>query len=214
MNTQQLPLGGQWGLTILMIVVASWILYKYVVPQSLKEWRNAGLIQAFVIALYAEMYGFPLTIYILTSFLGIDIPWLHVNGHLWSSLFGLGEDGAMYEMFVGYVLLFAGLLLLSRGWYAIYRAQSSGALITHGLYRYIRHPQYTGIFFALLGQLIHWPTVITLLLFPIIVLAYYRLALKEEKSMIAQFGEEYWDYMQRVPRFFPKVKKLRLLFDA
>lgn len=213
MYSEGVSLGGNWEITIIMIVVVSWILYKYIVPKNFKEWRNAGLIQAFIVALYAEMYGFPLTIYLLTSFLGIDIPWLHTRGHLWGTLLGLGDTGAMIEMFIGFIFIFAGLILMARGWKLIYGAQKTDGLITNGIYRYIRHPQYTGIFIALFGQLIHWPTVITLLLFPVIVWAYYHLARKEEKAMILKFGDAYRTYMLGVPMFFPKLKNWRLVFE-
>ncbi len=77
-------LGGQWIIAIFMIVIVGWLVFRYLVPKGWKEWRAAGILQAFIIALYAEMYGFPLTIYILTSYFGVDIPWLHMRGHLWS----------------------------------------------------------------------------------------------------------------------------------
>ena len=77
MILDQVALGGHWGLAVLMIVVASWIIFRNLIPKSFREWRNAGLLQAFIIALYAEMYGFPLTIYVLTALLGFDIPWLY-----------------------------------------------------------------------------------------------------------------------------------------
>ncbi len=214
MNTEQITLGGQWSVTIFMIVIASWILYKYVAPKNFKEWRNAGLIQAFIIALYAEMYGFPLTIYFLSAFLGVDIPLLHFKGHLWSSLFGLGETGAMLEMILGYAIIFSGIYLLGRGWHSIYQAQKKEELVIKGLYQYIRHPQYTGIFIALFGQLIHWPTILTFILFPVIVLAYCLLSRKEEKAMISKFGEDYRAYMQKVPMFFPKIENWPLLFEG
>lgn len=203
MNDVQSTLGGTWGLTIIMVVIASWVVFKYLVPRGWKEWRNAGLIQAFIIALYAEMYGFPLTIYILTSFLGFDIPWLHMSGHLWSYLFGWGEGMAMVEMLVGYAFVFAGLSLIINGWRRIYGASKEERLVTDGIYRYMRHPQYTGIYLAIFGQLIHWPTIPTLALFPVIVWAYYRLARKEEKAMLAGFGDEYRAYMEKTPMFFP-----------
>ena len=101
MNLGDFSLGGHWALAAIMVVIASWILYKSLAPKGLKEWRSAGLVQAFIIALYAEMYGFPLTIYLLTSFLGLDIPWLHMKGHLWSTLLGLGDAGAVVRPFVG-----------------------------------------------------------------------------------------------------------------
>ena len=213
MNAGDMSLGGQWEAMIIMIVIVSWILYSSLAPKSMKEWRNAGLIQAFIIALYAEMYGFPLTIYLLTSFLGIDIPWLHTRGHLWGTLLGLGDTGAMIEMSIGFIFILAGLVLMARGWYLIYSAQKTDAIVTGGIYRYIRHPQYTGIFIAIFGQLIHWPTIVTVLLFPVIVGAYCRLARKEEKAMLSKFGEAYQTYMQRVPMFFPKLKNWHLMFE-
>ena len=103
---------GFWQLTLLMVVIASWLLYRYVAPRGWREWSRAGLVEAFIIALYAEMYGFPLTIYVLSGFLGVKIPWLHESGHLWATLFGWGDLGAMVEMLVGYAFVFFGLSLL------------------------------------------------------------------------------------------------------
>lgn len=214
MNLDKIALGGHWGVAILMIVVASWIIFRTLVPRSFKEWRNAGLVQAFIIALYAEMYGFPLTIYLLTSFLGLDIPWLHMKGHLWATLLGLGNTGAIIEIIIGLAFVIVGIILIFWGWYLIYTAQKKDELVTDGIYRFIRHPQYTGIFSALFGQLIHWPTVLTLLLFPVIVLVYYRLSRKEEKAMIKRFGEAYKAYMEKVPMFFPGVGHWRLAFGG
>ena len=214
MNLDKIALGGHWGVAILMIIVAAWIIFRTLVPRSFKEWRNAGLVQAFIIALYAEMYGFPLTIYLLTSFLGLDIPWLHMKGHLWATLLGLGNTGAIIEIIIGLAFVIVGIILIFWGWYLIYTAQKKNELVTDGIYRFIRHPQYTGIFLALFGQLIHWPTVLTLLLFPVIVLVYYRLSRKEEKAMIKRFGEAYKAYMQKVPMFFPGVGHWRLAFGG
>ena len=214
MESGQPALGGTWAITVIMVIIVSWVVFRYLVPRNFKEWRNAGLIQAFIIALYAEMYGFPLTIYLLTTFLGFDIPWLHVKGHLWASLFGGGDGMAMVEMLVGYTFVFLGLSLIVRGWQQIYEARKEDRLVTHGIYRYIRHPQYTGIYLAIFGQLIHWPTIPTLVLFPVIVAAYYTLARKEEKVMIEKFGDEYRDYVKKVPMFFPGREKIMDLFKS
>ncbi len=208
MNTdtqpEGIPLGGHWMLTLIMIVIGLWIVYKYLAPKNWKEWGTAGALQAFIIALYVEMYGFPLTIYILTGFLGLDIPWLHFKGHLWAALLGLGETGAMIEMFIGLGIVVSGITLIFRGWHLIYSAQQENRLVTEGVYRYMRHPQYTGIYLALFGQLIHWPTLPTLVLFPVIVWMYYRLAKKEEKAMLEKFGREYEHYRRQTPMFLPK----------
>ena len=129
----------------------------------------SGLIQAFIIALYAEMYGFPLTIYVLTAVFGVDVPWRYTSGHLWATLLGFGDIGALVEMMLGFTFVFLGIGLLIKAWREVYIASRQGRLATGGLYGIVRHPQYLGIFVALFGQLVHWPTIPTLALFPVIV---------------------------------------------
>lgn len=72
------------------------------------------------------------------------------------------------------------------------------------LYGLIRHPQYTGIMLMVFGQIMHWPTVMTLVMFPVIMFVYVRLARREEREMVSRFGTAYQDYMQQVPMFFPR----------
>lgn len=176
-----------WPFGVLMTVLASWVLYRYVAPQGWREWTGAGLVQAFIIALYAEMYGFPLTIYVLTSFLPIEIPAVHYSGHLWAALLGYGPLGAAVEMLIGYTFVITGVAMLAVGWRQVYLASREGRLATEGLYGLVRHPQYTGIFLAIFGQLVHWPTIPTLVLSPLIVWAYVRLARREEARMIEEY---------------------------
>jgi methanethiol S-methyltransferase len=196
-----------WPYALLMIVVASWALYHFVAPASWREWTGAGLVQAFIIALYAEMYGFPLTIYLLTSALSLDIPLVHSSGHLWATLLGYGLVGASVEMAIGLVFVVVGLLLIVKGWIRIYF--SNGRLQTGGIYGIVRHPQYSGIFLVIFGQLVHWPTILTLMLAPAIVFAYVRLARREETQLIRQFGDAYRGYKRRVPMFVPRWRDMR-----
>lgn len=100
---------GAWGLALIVIVLVSWMLYRYLAPKTWREWASAGVIQAFIIALYAEMYGFPLTIYVLVRFFGIDQTYLNAN--LWSTLLGYGETGMMISMIAGYLILFTGIAI-------------------------------------------------------------------------------------------------------
>ena len=194
---------GAWGIALIAIVIASWLLYRYLAPKTWKEWASAGVIQAFIIALYAEMYGFPLTIYLLVRFFGLDATGLNAN--LWSTLLGYGETGMMISMILGYVLLFAGFGIFMEGWRELHRARKEGRLVTDRLYGLVRHPQYTGLFIALFGEgIVHWPTVFSVALFPVIVLAYSLLARSEERKVEEQFGEEYRAYRKRVPMFIPR----------
>ena len=201
---------GTWALAVIMVVIASWVLYRFLAPKSWREWASAGLVQAFIIALYAEMYGFPLTIYLLVRFFGLDQT--ELNANLWSTLLGLGETGMMIAMILGYALLFIGIGLFIQGWRELYRARQEDRLVTDGLYAIVRHPQYSGLFLALFGEgFVHWPTVFSITVLPVIVLAYVLLARREEKRVLAEFGDDYRGYQQRVPMFFPRPGQWRQL---
>lgn len=195
---------GVWGFAAIAIVIASWVLYRYLAPKTWREWAGAGLVQAFIIALYAEMYGLPLTIYLMVRFFGIDGAQLDAN--LWSTVLGVGELGMMISMVIGYALLFVGIGLFAQGWREVYRAQKEKRLATGGLYSLVRHPQYTGLFIALFGEgVVHWPTVFSVALFPVIVLVYWLLARSEERRVLGEFGDEYRAYRRRVPMFIPRI---------
>jgi protein-S-isoprenylcysteine O-methyltransferase Ste14 len=201
-----------WGLALIMIVVASWLFYRYIAPKTWREWASAGVVQAFIIALYAEMYGFPLTIYLLARFFGLDRT--HLKANLWSSLVGVGETGMLISMVLGYGLLFVGIGLFMQGWRELHRAYQQNRLVTTGLYSIVRHPQYTGLFIGLFGEgVVHWPTLFSVALFPVIVLAYVLLARHEEKQVVKKFGEEYLVYQRRVPMFFPRTGQWRRLVE-
>ena len=210
---EQISHSGVWALAVIMIVVVSWLFYRYFAPKNWREWAGAGLVQAFIIALYAEMYGFPLTIYLLVRFFGLDRKYLNAN--LWSTLLGIGETGMMISMIVGYILVFIGIGLFAQGWRELYKAHEQKRLATEGLYGLVRHPQYTGLFIGLFGEgVVHWPTLFSVGLFPVIVLAYVLLARSEERRMVGQFGEAYVAYQRRVPMFIPRWGHWRQLVDA
>lgn len=208
--TEHIAHSGAWGLALIIIVVASWLLYRYLAPKTWKEWASAGVVQAFIIALYAEMYGFPLTIYLLVRFFGLDQA--NLNASLWSTLLGMGEAGMMIAMIFGYILLFAGFGIFMEGWRELHHARKENRLVTDRLYGLVRHPQYTGLFIALFGEgIVHWPTIFSVALFPAIVLAYYLLARSEERKVEEEFGEEYRAYRKRVPMFIPRWGQWRAM---
>lgn len=205
---ESIPHSGVWAIAAIMIVIASWVLYRYLAPKTWREWASAGLVQAFIIALYAEMYGFPLTVYLMVRFFGLDRT--HLDANLWSTLLGVGELGMLISMVLGYLLLFVGIGVFAQGWRELYRARKDKRLATGGLYALVRHPQYTGLFIGLFGEgVVHWPTIFSVALFPVIVLVYWLLARSEERRVIEQFGDEYRAYRRRVPMFIPRIGQWR-----
>lgn len=178
---------------------------SFLLPRRKREWRSAGVYSAFIIALFAEMFGFPLTIYILTSVLGSRYPVIdplnHINGHLWVALSGGSTAVWVLVMTISWLAILGGLIVIGLAWRQIHKAR--GGMVTSGLYRLIRHPQYFGIFLITVGFLIQWPTIITVAMWPILAVMYYRLARREEKGMLAEFGERYFEYKQMVPMFIP-----------
>lgn len=194
---------GMWGLAAIAIVIVSWLLYRYLAPQTWKEWARAGVVQAFIIAFYAEMYGFPLTIYFLARFFGLDLAWTQ-GGNLWAQLFGT-PMAHLVAMTIGYAIVFGGATLVADGWRRVYQARRDGRLVTDGVYARVRHPQYTGLFIIIFGEgIVHWPTIFSVIAFPVIVFAYVQLARKEERQMTEKFGDAYLEYQRNVPMFIPR----------
>jgi protein-S-isoprenylcysteine O-methyltransferase Ste14 len=196
---------GNWGITITMILLSLFFIFKYIPMKTRMDKRSGGALIAFIVALFTEMYGFPLTIYLLSHFLGIRVSFGHVSGHLLGDLItylGLG-NGWFIVMLVSNILLVIGIWMVSAGWEMVYR--SEGRLVTSGIYGRMRHPQYTGIFIVTLGFMIQWPTIATLILWPFVIRMYYQLARREERDAMSKFPEEYGEYMKRTPMFIPRI---------
>ena len=109
---------------------------------------------------------------------------------------------------VSFVFIFAGLFLISAAWKTLYEAQRHNGLATTGTYSYMRHPQYVGFILVMFGFLLQWPTLLTLAMFPVLVVMYVKLARNEEREVLASFGDDYRRYMADVSGFIPRFSRL------
>ena len=207
---------GLWSLVILNSLVFIIFAFSFAKPKTKRDWRSFGAFSAFIVALFTEMYGYPLTIYLLSGWLvsrypGVD--WSsHDAGHLLEMLFGwkanphFGPFHLLSFAFIG-----GGFILLSNAWRVLYAAQKNHTLATTGPYTRIRHPQYVGFVLIMLGFLVQWPTLLTLAMFPVLVYMYVRLARREEQEVEREFGETYARYRARTPAFIPRFDIKRAL---
>jgi len=205
------PAYGLWTLVIFNSAIFLMFAYSFFKPQTGRDWRTLGAFGAFVVALFVEMYGFPLTIYLMSGWLQTKFPELdllsHVSGHLWSTLLGEKGDPHFGVLHIAsYVFLAFGFYLLANAWDVLYKAQRGKTLAVSGPYARIRHPQYVAFVLILLGFLLQWPTLLTLLMFPILLVMYARLAVTEEAEMRQQFGTQYEAWAACTPRFLPAFR--------
>jgi methanethiol S-methyltransferase len=210
---EDVPAYGLWGLVLINSVVFIVFAYSFFKPQTSRDWRSFGAFSAFLIAMFTEMYGFPLTIYLLSGWLQSRYPnvdWFsHDAGHLLEMMFGWKANPHWGPFHVlSLILIGGGFVLLSAAWRVLYDAQRQHRLATSGPYAYVRHPQYLGFILIMLGFLVQWPTLLTLLMFPVLVVMYVRLARREESEVRADFGHAYDQYATKTPSWIPHLSEL------
>lgn len=211
--TQDLSSYGLWSLVIVNSAVFILFGYSFFKPRTTRDWRSFGAFSAFLVALFAEMYGFPLTIYLLSGWLQTHYPnvdWFsHDAGHLLEMMFGWKTNPHAGPFHIlSFALIGGGFMLIAAGWRVLYEAQQRGVLATAGVYAYVRHPQYDGFVLVMLGFLVQWPTILTLAMFPVLVIMYAKLARTEERESLATFGDEWRAYAVDVPAFLPRLARL------
>ena len=203
------PAYGLWVLVILNSAVFIIFAFSFFKPKTKRDWRSFSAFSGFIVALFVEMYGFPLTIFLLSGWLQTRAPGLnllsHDAGHLWSTIFGLkGNPHFGWLHILSGVLLVGGFWVLASAWPVLYHAQKAHQLATQGVYARIRHPQYVGFILIMMGFLVQWPTLLTILMFPVLVFMYVRLAISEEREVEKEFGQVWRDYAAHTPRFLPR----------
>ena len=207
------PAYGLWSLVIVNSAVFIFFAYTFFKPSTPRDWRSFSAFSAFLVALFAEMYGFPLTIYFLSGWLQSRYPnvdWFsHDAGHLLEMMFGWKTNPHAGPFHIlSFVFVGGGFILISAAWKVLYDAQQTRSLATTGPYSYVRHPQYVGFILVMSGFLLQWPTILTLAMFPFLTVMYVKLAHTEEQDARAEFGDAYDRYASEVPGFIPKLGRL------
>ena len=202
---------GLWSLVFVNSLIILIFAFSFFRPKTKRDWRTFGAFAAFVVALFTEMYGFPLTIYLLSGWLTSRFPeinWFsHQSSHLLQTLLGWQGDAHVGPLHIlSNILIFGGLILLVASWKVLYRAQRNLEIARSGPYAIIRHPQYVAFILIMVGFLVQWPTLPTLIMFPILIWLYRRLARREEKEALEMFGEQYARYAENTPRFIPQLR--------
>jgi len=199
---------GLWTLVVLNSAIFIIFAFSFTKPKTSRDWRSLGAFSAFVVALFTEMYGFPLTIYLLSGWLQTRFPqtnvFSHDAGHLWNTLLGWNVNPHFDPLHIlSNLVIFGGFIMLASAWRVLHAAQQTGELAVDGLYARMRHPQYVAFVVIMFGFLLQWPTLPTLIMFPVLVWVYVRLARREEEAAIAEFGDRYRVYMATTPPFVP-----------
>ena len=209
MDTQDPSAYGLWPLVIINAAIFIVFAFSFTKPRTARDWRSFGAFSAFLVALFTEMYGFPLTIYLLSGWLASRFPGIdllaHNNGHLLQTLLGWQGDPHFSPLhLLSDGLIAGGFILIGGAWRVLYQAQRTHQIATAGPYTYLRHPQYAGFIVIMVGFLVQWPTLITLVMFPVLVIMYLRLARREEREALAEFGAPYATYASNTPAFVPR----------
>jgi methanethiol S-methyltransferase len=186
----------QWHLVLFSIL----LFMLFALPLTYRKrakWADYGLVGAFFVSLFIEMYGLPLTVLFASKYLfmpGTELPANVIEFDFLSV--GMGMDHAMAY---GAVLMAIGAGLIAAGWISLYRRSKSPGFSRSGLYAVSRHPQYLGFILLILGWFFGWPTILTLVFSPILIYKYLRAAWAEEKDMLLLFGNAYVDYKKITP---------------
>ncbi len=182
---------GLWSIALVNVLIVA--LFLFLLPVKIEaSWRAHGAYLGFMISLFSEMYGVPLTVYFLSG-----AGFAYFEPQFVGYVFAYGQ-------LIGSPIVIAGLILIYKGWKEIY-FERGGVLVTQGIYAAVRHPQYLGLLLLTLGQLLVWPTIPTAVLWPVLALLYYRQAKREEATLSAKFAEQFGNYARTTPMFLPRI---------
>ncbi|OUJ19152.1 Protein-S-isoprenylcysteine methyltransferase STE14 [Methanonatronarchaeum thermophilum] len=201
-HVESMVIQGRWDLVLLNVG----IFLIFLLPLSFRrkiEWKSMGIYTAFIISLFVEMYGIPLTVYLSSATIFSPAGAPPTQEVIFSFTF-LGQSLSMtLWKIIGAIISIIGMVIVVLGWITLYKKRQKEDLVTTGIYRYSRHPQYLGIILIAFGWFIHWPSLLTLAMLPVLTYFYYKLTVDEEKEVMKSIDnpKQYQKYIEKTPRF-------------
>jgi methanethiol S-methyltransferase len=210
MIARTVPSYGDWSLAVIYTLVFAMLAFLFYRPKTRRDWQAFGAFAAFLAALFAEMFGFPLTIYLLSGWGGPNFLRVEAMFHGVVRILEMMFDWRANPPFgifqiASTVLILGGFVLMASAWSSLHKAHQRRELARTGVYARVRHPEYAAFVLIMIGFLLQWPTLITLVMFPLLVLFYVRRARREEQEAVERFGEDYRRYQAATPAFFPRI---------
>ena len=185
---------GQWIIVLLNILV----FISFLIPLSFRRkinWREYGLVTAFFVSLFIEMYGIPLSVFFASKTIassgGMDVPIFYAF-----DFFGVNIAMTL-AMTYSLILMTLGMILIIIAWVVLYRNIQNNELVTTGIYSVSRHPQYLGFLLIIIGWFVGWPTPLTVVFTAILVYKYLRVCKIEERELV--HISKYEEYKKNVP---------------
>lgn len=109
-------------------------------------------------------------------------------------------------IYIGIVIRITAVLTLRKSFTLSVQTQKSQQLIKTGLYKYIRHPAYSGSILSLIGISLAFKNIVATVLVIICCMSCYHIRiLVEEKVLLEYFGKEYNKYKLNTKKLFPKI---------
>jgi len=186
----------QWHIVLINILM----FITFLIPLSFRrkiDWKEYGIVTAFFVSLFIEMYGIPLTILFVSK--SINSPSIEIANVVYEFEF-LGVTIAMdMAMLYASVLIVIGTIFILVAWITLYKKIKKEELVTTGIYSYSRHPQYFGFILIIIGWFVGWPTILTVVFAIILIYKYIKVCRVEEKELA--HIKSYQEYRDNVPFF-------------
>ncbi|HWQ45189.1 MAG TPA: isoprenylcysteine carboxylmethyltransferase family protein [Methanosarcina barkeri] len=194
--------GMWWAVGLWIIIYGVFLLFVPFYKKS--QIKPSGVYLAFIIAFALEMFGVPFSMFAIGWLFGFTLP----EGILWGHT--LVQYIGFWGMYIGILISLTGVAMVISGWNRIHKdywskEEGQGKLVTSGIYKYIRHPQYTGFFMITMGMMLEWATLPLIILYSLLLVLYYKLAKKEEIDIEKEFGNEYIEYEKKTKMFIPYI---------